>query len=84
MLRTGLKDAFVEGGIERGHTLPKRIGPWKRLLALNRLLSRLPLLPMVRVDYIWFTDPLQCERAWVGQDTGSDHLPVLATLVLVD
>lgn len=82
MRSTGLKDAFVEGGMDRGHTLPKRIGPWKRLLTLNRMLSGLPLLPMVRVDYIWFTDPLQCSRAWVGQDTGSDHLPVLATLSL--
>ena len=79
---TGLKDAFVEGGLDRGHTLPKRIGPWERLLTLNRLLSSLPLLPMLRVDYIWFTDPLLCNRAWVGQDTGSDHLPVLAELVL--
>ena len=82
MRSTGLQDAFVEGGWDRGHTLPKRIGPWKRLLALNRLLSSLPLFPMLRVDYIWFTDPLLCNRAWVGQDTGSDHLPVLAELVL--
>lgn len=79
---TGLKDAFFEGGMDRGHTLPKRIGPWKRLLALNRLLSSLPLFPMFRVDYIWFTDQLVCKKAWVGEDTGSDHLPVLATLVL--
>lgn len=79
---TGLKDAFVEGGMDRGHTLPKRVGPWKRLLTLNRLLSSLPLFPMLRVDYIWFTNPLLCNRAWVGQDTGSDHLPVLAELVL--
>ena len=84
MLSMGLKDAFNECGMERGHTLPKRIGPWKRLLALNRLLSSLPLQPMLRVDYIWLTDPLQCHRAWVGQDTGSDHLPVLATVELED
>lgn len=77
---TGLKDAFFEAGTERGHTLPRRIGPWKRFLALNRLLSGLPLPPMVRVDYIWYTEPLTCQRAWVGQDTGSDHLPVLAQL----
>lgn len=79
---TGLKDAFFEAGVDRGHTLPKRIGPWKRFLGLNRLLSGLPLYPMVRVDYIWYTEPLICQQAWVGQDTGSDHLPVLAKMVL--
>ena len=79
---TGLKDAFQEAGIDKGHTLPTRIGPWKRLLALNRLLRGLPLLPMLRVDYIWYTEPLHCQGAWVGEDTGSDHLPVLAKLVM--
>lgn len=79
---TGLKDAFEEAGLDKGHTLPTRIGPWKRLLALNRLLRGLPLLPLLRVDYIWYTKPLHCTQAWVGQDTGSDHLPVLAKLVI--
>jgi vancomycin resistance protein VanJ len=78
----GLKDAFREGGKKRGYTLPKRIGPWKRFIWLNRLLSGFPLFPLLRVDYIWYTPPIQCERAWVGPDTGSDHLPVLATLSL--
>lgn len=77
---TGLKDAFQEAGIDRGHTLPTRIGPWKRFLALNQLLSSLPLFPLLRVDYIWYTEPLNCQKAWVGEDTGSDHLPVLAQL----
>ena len=78
----GLKDAFQEAGIDRGHTLPTRIGPWKRLLALNRLLRSLPLFPLLRVDYIWYTEPLHCQKSWVGKDTGSDHLPVLAQLVV--
>jgi vancomycin resistance protein VanJ len=78
----GLKDAFQEAGRDRGHTLPRRIGPWKRMLALNRLLSRLTFFPMLRVDYIWYTEPLHCQQAWVGEDTGSDHLPVLANLVM--
>jgi endonuclease/exonuclease/phosphatase family metal-dependent hydrolase len=73
---TGLKDAYAEAGVDRGHTLPKRIGPWKRMLSLNRLLSSLPLLPLLRVDYI------TCERAWIGEDTGSDHLPVMAKLAI--
>jgi len=79
---TGLKDAFKEAGVDRGHTLPTRIGPWKRLLALNRFLRGLPLTPVLRVDYIWYTEPIHCHKAWVGEDTGSDHLPVLATLGL--
>jgi endonuclease/exonuclease/phosphatase family metal-dependent hydrolase len=76
----GLKDAFQEAGIDKGNTLPTRIGPWKRLLALNRMLRGLPLLPLLRVDYIWYTKLLGCTQSWVGQDTGSDHLPVLAKL----
>ena len=79
--RAGLKDAFSEAGTKHGHTLPKRIGPWKRFLTVNRLLSGLPLVPLLRVDYIWYTEQLQCQQAWVGQDTGSDHLPVLAKMV---
>jgi len=80
--KIGLKDAFQVAGRDRGHTLPRRIGPWKRMLALNRLLSRLTFFPMLRVDYIWYTEPLSCQLAWVGEDTGSDHLPVLAELVM--
>ena len=79
---TGLKDAFREAGSKRGHTLPKRIGPWKRMMALNRMLSSLPLYPTLRVDYIWYSESLDCIEAWVGADTGSDHLPVLARLSL--
>jgi len=78
----GLKDAFQVAGRDRGHTLPRRIGPWNRMLTLNRLLSRLTFFPMLRVDYVWYTEPLSCRQAWVGEDTGSDHLPVLAELVM--
>jgi endonuclease/exonuclease/phosphatase (EEP) superfamily protein YafD len=82
MRSLGLKDAYQVAGRDRGHTLPRRIGPWKRLQALNRLLSRLTFFPMLRVDYIWYTEPLHCLESWVGEDTGSDHLPVLADLAL--
>jgi endonuclease/exonuclease/phosphatase (EEP) superfamily protein YafD len=82
--KMGLKDAFQVAGRDRGHTLPRRIGPWKRMQALNRLLSRLTFIPLLRVDYIWYTEPLHCLESWVGNDNGSDHLPVLAKLVLSD
>ena len=82
--KMGLKDAFQVAGRDRGHTLPRRMGPWKRMLTLNRLLSRLTFIPLLRVDYIWYTEPLHCLDSWVGEDTGSDHLPVLADMVISD
>lgn len=63
----GLVDAFEQAGTGPGFTLPKR---WKNI----------PLLPLARVDYIWHTQHLQPVRSWIGQPTGSDHLPVLARL----
>jgi endonuclease/exonuclease/phosphatase (EEP) superfamily protein YafD len=77
---SGLKDAFREAGKGRGLTLPRRIGPWKRLLLINRLIRWAPMPPLLRVDYIWHTADLAAEEAWVGEDAGSDHLPVLARM----
>lgn len=78
----GLRDAFGDAGKSRGHTLPKRLGPWKRFLWLNRMLSWVPMPPMLRVDYIWYTQSLSALDAWIGADAGSDHLPVLAKVAL--
>jgi len=76
----GLRDAFHESGRGYGPTLPRRIGPWRRLQWLNKLLRWIPLIPMARVDYIWYTEPIRSLASWVGEDAGSDHLPVLARL----
>jgi endonuclease/exonuclease/phosphatase family metal-dependent hydrolase len=76
---TGLSDAFAVAGVGRGWTLPKRVGYAARF---NHQLHRLPLTPMARVDYVWYTAHLTAEAAWVGADAGSDHLPVLARLAL--
>ena len=65
--RAGLRDAFGEAGRGFGFTLPRR---WQGL----------PLLPFVRVDYVWHTAHLGAARAWLGPDAGSDHLPVCARL----
>ncbi|HEY7032381.1 MAG TPA: endonuclease/exonuclease/phosphatase family protein [Thermomicrobiales bacterium] len=74
----GLIDAFR--AIRRGGaTLPVRVGRSVRMK--DRLLG-FPLRPVVRVDYIWHTAHLAAQAAWVGDDAGSDHLPVLARLVL--
>jgi endonuclease/exonuclease/phosphatase family metal-dependent hydrolase len=78
----GLTDAFSESGYGAGLTLPRRIGPWRRMQWLNTMMSWIPLVPLARVDYIWFTDRIKVEKCWVGDDAGSDHLPVLAALKL--
>jgi endonuclease/exonuclease/phosphatase family metal-dependent hydrolase len=75
---SGLIDAFR--AIRRGGaTLPVRVGRSVRMK--DRLLG-FPLRPVVRVDYIWHTAHLVAQAAWVGDDAGSDHLPVLARLAL--
>jgi vancomycin resistance protein VanJ len=76
----GLRDAYHESGRGAGFTLPRRIGPWRRMQWLNRLLKWIPLVPVARVDYIWYTNSLNCLACWVGEDAGSDHLPVLAKM----
>jgi vancomycin resistance protein VanJ len=76
----GLKDAFAEVGRGWGATLPRRIGPWKRFLWLNRLVAWVPLLPTLRVDYIWCSPRMLPLVAWVGSDVGSDHLPLLGRI----
>jgi endonuclease/exonuclease/phosphatase family metal-dependent hydrolase len=76
--QSGLIDAFraVRRG---GATLPVRVG---RSVKMKDRLMGFPLRPVVRVDYIWHTAHLVAQAAWVGDDAGSDHLPVLARLVL--
>lgn len=39
--------------------------------------------PVGRIDYIWHTKELQTVEAYVGNEAGSDHLPVIAKLQLV-
>jgi endonuclease/exonuclease/phosphatase (EEP) superfamily protein YafD len=34
----------------------------------------------MRIDHILYTDHFVAQRAWVGPNAGSDHLPVLAEL----
>jgi vancomycin resistance protein VanJ len=63
----GLVDAFREAGAGRGFTYPVRRAGFR-------------LRPLVRIDFIWHTRHLRAERAWVGMDYGSDHLPIFAEL----
>jgi len=67
--RASLVDAFRAAGFGLGLTYPKR------------RYSGASFLPLIRIDYIFVTDDILPVRAWVGEDGGSDHLPVLAELI---
>jgi vancomycin resistance protein VanJ len=62
-----LVDAQREVGFGFGLTFPRR-------LHLRQS------VPPIRIDYILTTPDLRPIRTWVGEDGGSDHLPVLATI----
>jgi vancomycin resistance protein VanJ len=64
----GLHDAFREAGWGFGLTWP------------NREVAPLVGNPLMRIDYVWYTDHFEALQAWMGPGTGSDHLPVLAEL----
>jgi len=67
--RHGLLDAFREAGNGCGFTFPI-FGRYKRI----------PLPPLVRIDYVWHTPDLRAIRCRTGPDGGSDHLPLQAEL----
>lgn len=73
---SGLVDAFHAAG-SRAASFPRRVGNAHRF---GLTASRLPLVPVIRIDYVWHTPHLEASRVWVGGDAGSDHLPVLARL----
>jgi vancomycin resistance protein VanJ len=76
LISLGLRDAF-QALDARGATFPSRVGHPHRV---GELLSRLPLRPMLRIDYVWVTPEFEVVDAWIGFRAGSDHLPVLARL----
>jgi vancomycin resistance protein VanJ len=65
----GLHDAFREAGWGFGSTWPDR-----------EKVVRWVEDPVIRIDYVWYTDHFTAQRAWVGPSTGSDHRAVLAEL----
>jgi vancomycin resistance protein VanJ len=58
----GLSDSFAQAGWGFGHTFQGEDGK----------------IPLQRLDYIWHTNHVQAIDSFVGQDGGSDHLPLLA------
>jgi len=71
LVRAGLLDTFRESSRGFGFTFPTR-----------HQYVDLPLLPLVRIDYIWATPHFQPLSSHVGRACGSDHLPVISTLAL--
>jgi endonuclease/exonuclease/phosphatase family metal-dependent hydrolase len=65
LLAIGLRDAFANAGRGSARTFPRRRG-------------RFPLIPLFRLDYILHSSELVARDGWVGEDAGSDHLPLLA------
>jgi vancomycin resistance protein VanJ len=70
LLASQMRDTFNDAGTGFG-------GSWPMVEALGWP-SFIP--PMVRMDYIWHSSGLQTVKAWQGDFTGSDHLPILADL----
>jgi vancomycin resistance protein VanJ len=68
LIGTFLADSFREVGWGFGYTFYSAFLPF----------------PAQRLDYIWHSAGLTALAAEVGQPGGSDHLPVVARLVLHD
>jgi endonuclease/exonuclease/phosphatase (EEP) superfamily protein YafD len=67
LVAAGFVDSFREAGDGNGFTYPRRYG-------------KLPLPPVLRIDYVWHSSHLRALDARVGDDAGSDHLPVVVDL----
>jgi len=66
-MRPELTDVHRAVGIGLGLTYPRRFNSrWST--------------PIIRIDYILTTSDIEPVDIWLGDDGGSDHMPVLATL----
>jgi endonuclease/exonuclease/phosphatase (EEP) superfamily protein YafD len=70
----GLTDIFGAAGEGPGFTFPERLPPLPERL----------VRPFMRIDYVWASDDWQAQSAFVGEDTGSDHRPVIAHIALTN
>lgn len=66
----GFREAQREAGLGPGAT-------WPRITALKHA-------PGIVLDHIAFGRAFTCVEAWPGEDTGSDHKPIFARLLLGD
>jgi endonuclease/exonuclease/phosphatase (EEP) superfamily protein YafD len=80
LIGAGLVDPFRKAG-RWGATFPRRIGHTHRV---GERVDKLPLRPVIRIDYILHTPELKATGVALGEDAGSDHIPVLARLAWRD
>jgi endonuclease/exonuclease/phosphatase (EEP) superfamily protein YafD len=76
----GLRDVYRLAGHGAGFTTPTRLA---KLAERGSVFGKIPLPPLLRIDYVWISTHWQPLDAWVGDDAGSDHLPVIARVALV-
>lgn len=76
----GLVDVFRAAGRGRAATYPTRLTTWT---PDGYRLRRLPVRPVLRLDYIWVSHHWRPLDAHLGPDAGSDHLPLIATVQLL-
>jgi vancomycin resistance protein VanJ len=67
LMLPGFKNAFSEAGVGYGHTYGGSV--W-------------PHIPFMRIDHLLVSRHWSVRSAWVGNDGGSEHRPVVADLVL--
>ena len=77
---TGLTDVFNTAGHGLGFTMPVRL---QALKVISDRLASIRIIPLARIDYIWASEAWLPLESWVGDDAGSDHLPVMARLALI-
>lgn len=69
--KAGFFDTYREAGDGMGLTFPQRLGR-----------TGLDFVPLIRIDYIWVTKQFTVLDAWIGEDGGSDHRPVVTRIAL--
>jgi vancomycin resistance protein VanJ len=75
-LRAVMQDAFRTAGVGFGFTFPNG---WDLKLLLKQLNWKLTF-PLVRLDYVWYSQHWGAKSAKVLPAIGSEHLPVEAQL----
>ena len=67
--QAGLKDAWAEAG-----------GGWAPTFPVAGRYLYLPVPPVVRIDFVWYSAELELGSYQTGPDAGSDHLPLSVDL----
>jgi vancomycin resistance protein VanJ len=83
MIQQHLTNAHAEAGCGFGFTFPTASKFWS--LRLLGSLPRFPLPALIRIDHIFYSSHFTTLKSYTVSDSGgSDHLPVVAELVLQD